>query len=122
MSKKVTKSICVPIDGSEYAKRSLNYLHQMFGSDHPLKVILLYILPTLPPILVEEQKKDRSVTRKLKAVNAKHVEVAEKYLAEAKAVLLEKGFRENMIKTVYLHKHVGVAKDVCTFSDKSEIS
>ena len=121
MSKKLTKSICVPIDGSENAKRSLDYLRYLYGSDHPMKVTLLYILPTLPPILVDEQKKNPTAAKQLKAVEAKNVEVAEKYLAEAKTVLLDKGFREEMIKTVHRPKDKGVAKDVCQFSDTSEV-
>lgn len=121
MAKKPTKNICVPIDGSENAKRSLDYLNFMFGPEHSLKVTLLYILPTLPPFLVEEQKKNSAVARKLKEVEAKNVEVAGKYLSEAKAHLVEKGFNGDMIKTVHHQKEVGVAKDICAFSNKSEV-
>ena len=121
MTKKLMKSICVPIDGSENAKRSLDYLNFMFGPGQSLKVTLLYILPTLPPFLVEEQKKNSAVARKLKEVEAKNVEVAGKYLSEAKAHLVEKGFNGDMIKTVHRQKEVGVAKDICSFSNKSEV-
>ena len=121
MTEKPTKSICVPIDGSENAKRSLDYLNFMFGYDHPLTVTLLYILPTLPPILVEEQKKNSSASKKLKAVEAKNVEVAEKYLSEAKAVLEEKGFSSNAVKTIHRQKEVGTARDICHFSNKAEV-
>lgn len=121
MSKKLTKSVCVPIDGSENAMRSLDYLHHIYGADHALEVTLLYILPTLPPFLVEEQKKNPSVARKLKDVEAKNVQVAGKYLDEAKAHLIEKGFDGGMIKTVYREKVAGVAKDVCSFSNKLEV-
>jgi len=121
MTKKLMKSICVPIDGSDNAKRSLDYLNFMFGPGHSLKVTLLYILPTLPPFLVEEQKKDSAVARKLKEVEAKNVDVAEKYLSEAKAVLVKKGFSSNAVKTIHYQKEMGVAKDICTFSNKSEV-
>ena len=121
MTKKLIKSICVPIDGSENAMRSLDYLNFMFGPEHSLKVTLLYILPTLPPFLVEEQKKNSAVARKLKEVEAKNVDVAEKYLSEAKAVLVKKGFSSNAVKTIHYQKEMGVAKDICTFSNKSEV-
>ena len=121
MTKRPIKNICVPIDGSENAKRSLDYLRLLFGHDHPLTVTLLYILPTLPPFLVEEQKKNSAVARKLKEVEAKNVEVAGKYLSEAKAHLVEKGFNGDMIKTVHRQKEVGVAKDICAFSNKFEV-
>ena len=121
MTKRPIKNICVPIDGSENAKRSLDYLNFMFGPVHSLKVTLLYILPTLPPFLVDEQKKNSTVARKLKEVEAKNVEVAGKYLSEAKAHLVRKGFNGDMIKTVHRSKEAGIAKDVCTFSDKSEV-
>ena len=104
MSKKLTKSICVPIDGSDNAKRSLDYLYYIYGSTHPLEVTLLYILPTLPPFLVEEQKKNSSVARKLKDVEAKNIEVAERYLSEAKTHLIEKGFDSGLIRTVHREK------------------
>ncbi|HIJ54624.1 MAG TPA: universal stress protein [Deltaproteobacteria bacterium] len=119
MTKKPTKNICVPIDGSENAKRSLDYLNLIFGHEHSLKVTLLYILPTLPPLLVEEQKKNSAIAKKLKAVEAKNVEVAGKYLSEAKAVLVGKGFSGTAVKTIHHQKEVGVARDICRFSDRS---
>jgi nucleotide-binding universal stress UspA family protein len=121
MTKKPTKSICVPIDGSDNAKRSLDYLSLLFGNDHPLKVTLLYILPTLPPFLVDEQRKDPSVSKKLKAVESKNIEVAQKYLSEAKAVLVDKGFGNDAVETIYKQKERGISKDICQFSDKSAV-
>lgn len=119
MTKKRTKSICVAIDGSDTARRSLDYLNLMFGREHPLKVILLYIMPTLPPILVEEHKNNPSAAAKLKAVEAKNAEVAKKYLFEAKNFLTEKGFSDDAVEMIHQQKEVGVAKDICRFSDRS---
>ena len=48
------KMIVVPIDGTENSLRSLNYVNLMFGPKHNLKVTLFHGLPSLPPVLIEE--------------------------------------------------------------------
>ena len=98
MAKKISKMIITPIDGSENALISLNYLNFNFGAGHDLKVVLLYILPALPPILVDEGKKNRTTARKLKAIETKNVQMAGRILSEAKNKLLEKGFKAGRLK------------------------
>jgi hypothetical protein len=63
------KIVIAPIDGSKDSLRSLNYLNLYFGKDPDLKAILLYILPALPPLLVEECKKDPAAARQLKKLS-----------------------------------------------------
>jgi len=121
MAAKVTKKIVVPVDGSDRSLRSLDYLKLMFGPDHALEVTLLYILPTLPPLLVEEKKKDKALAQKLKAVEEKNIALGERILSGAKKVMLQNGFRENRIKTVYRKKEMGVAKDICNWSESKRV-
>ncbi len=121
MAPKVKKKIVVPVDGSENGIKSLDYLRLMFGPDHPVEVTLLYILPTLPPLLTDEKKKDRVIALKLKAVEEKNVKMAEDILLGAKNALLDKGFKENQIKTVYRKKQIGIARDICNWADSKRV-
>ena len=121
MAPKVKKKIVVPVDGSENGLKSLDYLRLMFGPDHPIEVTLLYILPTLPPILTDEKKKDRTIAAKIKIVEEKNNKMAEEILAQAKDALLEKGFGEGQIKTVYRKKEIGIARDICHWADSKRV-
>ena len=121
MTAKVTKKIVVPVDGSEKSEKSLDYFRLMFGPDHALEVTILYILPTLPPILVDEKKKDKAVAQKLKAVEEKNIQLAEQILSAAKKAMLDKGFKENYIKTVYRKKEIGIARDICNWAESKRV-
>jgi nucleotide-binding universal stress UspA family protein len=121
MAPKVKKKIVVPIDGSENGIKSLDYLRLMFGADHHMGVTLLYILPTLPPILTDEKKKDKAIAQKLKVVEEKNVKMAEDILLKAKNSLLDKGFKENQVKTVYRKKQIGIARDICSWADGKRV-
>ena len=49
MNKVTSKMVVVPVDGSENALRALNYYSRVFfGSKYKLKVVLFYLLPSLP--------------------------------------------------------------------------
>jgi hypothetical protein len=39
----LSKMVVLPVDGSENALRSLDYLHLLFGSRHNLEVALKYL-------------------------------------------------------------------------------
>jgi len=121
MAAKVKKKIVVPIDGSENGLKSLDYLRLIFGPEHPLEATLLYILPTLPPMLTDEKRKDRAIAEKIKAVEEKNIQFAEKILLQAKDALHEKGFRESQVKTVYRKKQIGVARDICNWADGKRV-
>ena len=117
MASKMLKQIVVPVDGSEKSMKCLDYLKLMFGPDHALQVTLLYILPTLPPILVDEKKKDKAIAQKLKAVEEKNIKLADEILTTAKKAMLDKGFKENRIKTIHRQKEIGVARDICNWAE-----
>ena len=121
MAPKLTKKVVVPFDGSEKGLKSLDYLRLMFGTDHPLEVTLLYVLPTLPPMLTDEKKKDPAIAEKLKKVEAKNVQLAEQILSRAKEALLDKGFKQDRIKAVYRRKQIGIARDICNWADSKRV-
>ena len=109
----LTKMIVIPVDGSENALRSLDYLHLIYGSDHNLEVTLKYVLPSLPPVLADNRSMDRETATKLKIIENKSIRLAEKILTQAKNFLLEKGFDSERVQTVYKKKESGIAQDIC---------
>jgi nucleotide-binding universal stress UspA family protein len=109
----LTKMLVIPVDGSDNALRSLDYLGLLYGSDHNLEVTLKYVLPTLPPVLADNRSLDRETATKLKAIENKSIRMAEKILTQAKKFLVDKGFHEERVQTVYKKKRSGIAQDIC---------
>ncbi|MBU4463677.1 MAG: universal stress protein, partial [Proteobacteria bacterium] len=62
------KSIVIPIDGSKNSLRSLDYLNLMFGPEHKMHVHLLYVIPSLPPLLTDDKTMDRKLRSALASV------------------------------------------------------
>ena len=116
MTKDITKMIVLPVDGSHNALHSLDYLKLLYESDHRITATLLYILPALPPILVEESRKNRQTAAQLKKIEKKNIELAERILHEAKAKLINKGFSDKSIQTTFRNKELGIARDICTIT------
>ncbi|MCG6916186.1 MAG: universal stress protein [Deltaproteobacteria bacterium] len=109
----LSKMVVLPVDGSENALRSLDYLHLIYGSKHNLEVTLKYVLPSLPPILADNRSMDRETATKLKAIENKSIRLAEKILTQAKSFLIEKGFDGERVQTLYRKKELGIAQDIC---------
>ena len=109
----LTKMVVTPVDGSENALRSLDYLDLIYGSDHNLEVTLKYVLPTLPPVLADNRHLDRETATKLKTIENKSIRMAEKILTQAKKILVDRGFHEERVQTVYKKKRSGIAQDIC---------
>jgi len=109
----LSKMVVLPVDGSENALRSLDYLHLIYGSDHNLEVTLKYVLPSLPPVLADNRSMDRETATKLKIIENKSIRMAEKILTQAKNHLIQKGFDSERVQTVYKKKESGIAQDIC---------
>jgi nucleotide-binding universal stress UspA family protein len=112
MTKDITKIIVLPIDGSKIALHSLDYIKLLYKPDNKLNLSLLYVLPSLPPILVEESRKNRQTAEQLKKIKKKNIELAGRVLHEAKARLINKGFNEKSIQTTFRNKELGIARDI----------
>jgi nucleotide-binding universal stress UspA family protein len=110
----LSKLIIVAVDGSEDALRSLDYLSLIYGAKQSVEVQLLYILPSLPPILVADQ--NRQSKMRLLDIERKNVQMGERIVAEAKDILLRKGFQEGHVKGAYHKKQIGIARDICNFA------
>ena len=112
------KSITIPLDGSKNALKAIDYLELMLGPKHDVKVQLCYIMPSLPLIFDDSKHITKEERARKRAIEKKNVEVAEKIMAEAKAVMLERGFPEDQLETVCQQKKQSVTKDVCFYADR----
>ena len=119
MTKKIEKMIVVPIDGSENALMSLDYINRIFGPGHNLRLSLVYLLPKLPTILVEESSKSRETMDELRQIEKRSNQMAERILTEAKDRLMQVGFTARAVEAVFRKIEVGVARDICSWAETS---
>jgi nucleotide-binding universal stress UspA family protein len=120
MKTQITRMIVLPVDGSKNALHSVDYIKLLYESGHRINISLLYILPALPPILVEESKKNRQTAAQLKKIEKRNIELAERILHEAKTRLINKGFDEKTIQMTFRNKEEGVARDICTWAHEKK--
>ena len=116
----LTKMLIIPVDGSENALKSLDYLHLMYGNRHNLELTLKYVLPSLPPLLTDNRFMDREAATKLKTIENKSIRMAEKILTQAKNFLIGKGFDGERVQTVYKKKESGIAQDICQWVESKQ--
>ncbi|MGB5991239.1 MAG: universal stress protein, partial [Desulfobacterales bacterium] len=119
MTKVISKRVVVPIDGSQNALRALDYISLIFGSKYKLKVVLFYLLPSLPQILIEGSTTSDEMARKFTELEKKNREMAQLILSEGKKRLLDNGFKKQAIETVFQKREVGVARDICNWSENT---
>ena len=119
MTEKIEKMIVVPIDGSENALMSLDYINRIFGPRHNLRLSLVYLLPKLPSILVEESSKSRETMDELRQIEKRSSQMAERILTEAKDRLMQVGFTAKAVEAVFRKIEVGVARDICSWAETS---
>lgn len=118
MKKNPEKMIVVPVDGSENALKSLDYINRIFGAKHNLRLSLVYLLPKLPSFLVEESKKSRQTMKQLLEIEKRSGQMAERILADAKDRLMKIGFTQKAVEAVFRKIEVGVARDICGWAEK----
>ena len=112
--------IVVPVDGSENALKSLDYINRIFGSKHKLRLSLVHILPKLPSILVKENRKTRETVDQLREIEKRNSQVAERILTDAKERLTEIGFAKKTVEAVFRNIEVGVAQDICSWAENNK--
>jgi nucleotide-binding universal stress UspA family protein len=120
MAKKPEKMIVVPIDGSENALKSLDYINLLFGPKHSLSLSLVYLLPKLPSVLFEESSKSPETRDQLREIDKRTSQMAERILADAKDRLMQIGFTTKAVEAVFRKIEVGVARDICGWAEKSK--
>ena len=120
MTKNPEKMIVVPIDGSENALKSLDYIVRVFGPKHSLRVSLVYLMPKLPPILVEEGRKNRETMNQLREIEKRNSQMAEGILTDAKDRMMNIGFTKKTVEAVFRNIETGVARDICSWAEKNK--
>jgi len=120
MTKNPEKMIVVPVDGSENALKSLDYINRIFGSKHNLKLSLIYLLPKLPPILFEETRKNRETANQLREIEKRNSQMAGRILTDAKDRLLNVGFTRRTVEAVFRKIEVGAARDICSWAEQNK--
>jgi nucleotide-binding universal stress UspA family protein len=120
MTKNPEKMIVVPIDGSENALKSLDYINRIFGTKHNLNVSLVYLVPKLPSILVEESRKSRETSDQLREIEKRNSQMAKRILTDAKDRLIQIGFTKKTVETVFRKIEVGVARDICSWAESNK--
>lgn len=118
MSAAVTKLLIAPVDGSPQTLKALDYVGRFFETGAAIKVQLLFVIPPLPPLLVQESKQDRNTAKMLEKMEKKHEETANSAMEQGRRRLLTLGFDEDQILTVVHRKAAGVARGICALAEK----
>jgi len=117
----ITKKIVIPVDGSKNALRSFDYLEKMYGPEHNIDVGLLYIVPSLPPLLGDEKKIDKDVYASLSSAEQRLLNKANKILNEGKQQLVAKGFDEKRIEMTAEKRRAGIAQNICEWAETARV-
>lgn len=120
MSEEIQKKFVVPVDGSEKALKSLDYLNLLYGPKHNIKTTLFYVIPRLPPILVEEIKKSSEPLPGLQDIENRNTEMAKRLLAAARGRMMDMGFAKDTVEAVFRKIDVGIARDIVHWSEKQK--
>jgi nucleotide-binding universal stress UspA family protein len=118
MTGEIQKMIVVPVDGTKSLFRSLDYINLVFGPEHNLRIVLFYVLPRLPPILVEESLTSAETAKQLAELDHRNAEMAERLLAVGKKRMMEMGFAEKTVEAVFRRIEIGIARDIVNWSEK----
>lgn len=113
-------NIVVPVDGSENALKSLDYINLIFGPEHNIKTTLFHVLPRLPFLLVEESMKDKKIIKQLEDLETRNTEMAQRLLRTAKGRLVDMGFAKKKVEAAFQKVEVGTARDIVHWSEKKK--
>jgi nucleotide-binding universal stress UspA family protein len=118
MTQKTNTLLIIPIDGSANALRAVDYVGRFFGRGSRAAIHFLYVIPALPPILVDEARHNRETAVMLKKMEAKYTSLAETALDAGRQRLQRFGFADQQIKTTIHARALGVAQDICHWAEK----
>ena len=112
MQQKVNRFVVAPVDGSRLSLRSLDYVQRVWGGVSDFKIDLVHILPALPPVMVDEAKRNRNTAKQLKMIDRKNLELGHRILQEARDYLVKKGFAAEAVESLCEKKRSGTARDI----------
>jgi nucleotide-binding universal stress UspA family protein len=115
-----SKKILVAVDGSPQSLDGVRYIALKF-SNADLKVNLMHVLSTEPEPF-QDMEKEKLFSRKMQTKQAewirKEKESAQKFLEEARHILLEANLREGNVGLILQERQVGIARDIIAESSK----
>jgi nucleotide-binding universal stress UspA family protein len=120
MARDNQKTIVVPVDGSENALKSLDYINLIFGSEHDILTTLFYVMPRLPPGLADGIKNDKETPELLQDIESKNTEIAQRRLKAAKDRLVALGFARAAVEAVFRQVEIGIARDIVHWAEKKK--
>jgi nucleotide-binding universal stress UspA family protein len=121
MNKAIAKVLLAPVDGSSQGLKALDYAGRMFAADAAMQIKMVYVVPPLPPMLVQEARRDRDTAKMLEKMERRHVRTAELAIDTARERLLSLGFGEEQIRGIVHRKSAGVARGICSLSESLNV-
>jgi nucleotide-binding universal stress UspA family protein len=121
MNKAIAKVLLAPVDGSSQGLKALDYTGRMFAADAAMQIKVVYVVPPLPPMLVQEAGRDRDTAKMLEKMERGHVRTAELAIDTARERLLSLGFGEEQIRGIVHRKSAGVARGICSLSESLNV-
>jgi len=121
MEKQVEKRILVGMDGSSYALNAVEYVANLFKKDPTFTMSLIYILPPLPPILLEDKREDADFTNwqitYRSKLEKKSQEKANEILDKVRRFLLNLDWSEKRFETINSPGRFGPARDLLFYAE-----
>lgn len=121
MTQPINKLFLVPIDGSSKSLSAIDYIGHLFGKTQTVKIDLLYVVPSISPILIEESRYNRKTAEMIKKMEKKSLDYARSTLDKGAKKLKRLGFEEDRIKTTILAQTTGVALDICDRAEQKSV-
>jgi nucleotide-binding universal stress UspA family protein len=115
------KKILIAVDGSSYSFQAIKYVATLC-SGSPVEVSLLHVLPMAAEELLWQISLDETVKSKIKEqyerFNDECQRAAQKFLDEAKEILVNSGYVPDVIMTMLRQWQSGIARDIMAEAKK----
>ncbi|MDH3964904.1 MAG: universal stress protein, partial [Deltaproteobacteria bacterium] len=108
------KNILIAMDGSRHSLDAARYVAQTCNPSS-LRVNLMHVMPTAPETFWDLEK-DAHFQEKIQTNYTEWKknteETAQRFLNDARNVLMEEGVRENEVGVILREREVGIARDI----------
>jgi nucleotide-binding universal stress UspA family protein len=115
------KKILIAVDGSSYSLQAIKYVATLC-SGSPVEVSLLHVLPMASEELLWQISLDENFRSKIKEqyerFNDECQRAAQKFLDEAKEILVNSGYVPDFIMTMLRQWQTGIARDIMAEAQK----
>lgn len=114
------KRVVVPVDASDVSFKTLDYLKLVFGLEHPLEVVLMYVLSGVPGSFLSMEQTGE-LRKKHKEMEKKAMQKGQEVLDRAKKHALDLGFKDEMVSTDMRFKRETVYKEICRLAGSLKV-